>query len=262
MTDGAGQAAPELRRTDHEARVLGDQDLGAPGGIRGVAGDPTASPVAAPRPSGGTTGRAAREILETLLLAVVIFVGVRLVVLNFRVDGLSMAPNLHNREMLLVNRNAYFHFDLNGVLDALPGVERDDERILYPFDPPERGDIVVFDPPVVGGSDKPYIKRVIALPGETVEVRADGHVYVDDQRLDEPYLVGDVTRCTTDRACGPVLVPEGHVYVLGDNRGNSADSRVFGPVAVDAIIGKAWVTYWPVDDFGLVPHQDYPEIKG
>jgi signal peptidase I len=262
MSDGAGQVAPELRRADHEARVLGDRDRGALDGVRLDAAEPVPSPVAAPQPSGATTGRAAREIVETLLLAVVIFVGVRLVVLNFRVDGLSMAPNLHNREMLLVNRNAYFHFDLNGVLDALPGVDRDDDRIIYPFDPPERGDIVVFDPPVEGGADKPYIKRVIGLPGETIEIRQDGHVYVDGQRLDEPYLDGTANRCAPGRACDPTLVPEGHVYVLGDNRGNSSDSRVFGPVDIDAIIGKAWVTYWPADDFGLVPHQDYPGIEG
>src|SRR5215207_10200430 len=91
--------------------------------------------------------RTVREIVETLLLALVIFVGVRLVVLNFRVDGESMEPNLDD-EMLLVNRKGYLHFDLNGVLDALPSVERDGEDIVYPFHPPERGDIVVFDPPV------------------------------------------------------------------------------------------------------------------
>src|SRR5688500_14259836 len=82
--------------------------------------------------------RAIREIVETLLLALVIFVGVRLVVLNFRVDGESMIPNLADGEMLLVNRNVYFHFDKNGVLDALPFVERDGEDIVYPFHPPER----------------------------------------------------------------------------------------------------------------------------
>jgi signal peptidase I len=199
---------------------------------------------------------AAREIVETLLLAFVIFVAVRAVVLNFKVDGTSMDPNLQNQEMLLVNRNLYFHFDLNEVLDALPFVERDGERIVYPFHPPERGDIVVFDPPTV--SDKPYIKRVIGLPGETISI-SDGFVYIDGVKLDEPYIAGAITQCNRSN-CDPVVVPEGTVYVLGDNRRNSSDSRIFGPIPVDNIIGKAWVTYWPISEFGLVPHYDYPGI--
>ncbi len=207
--------------------------------------------------SRGTGARAFREILETLLLAVVIFVGVRLVVLNFRVDGLSMHPNLDDREMLLVNRNVYFHFDLNDLLNLLPGEDRDDERIVYPFHPPERGDIVVFNPPV--RSNKPYIKRVIGLPGETVSVQ-DGFVYIDGQRLNEPYIDGPITTCGSQRQCDPVTVSNGEVFVLGDNRTNSSDSRSFGPVDVDRIIGKAWITYWPTDEIGLVPHQDYPDF--
>ncbi len=213
-------------------------------------------PVQAER-RGGAGARAVREILETLLLAVVIFVGVRLVVLNFRVDGLSMYPNLEDREMLLVNRNVYFHFDVNDILNLLPGEDRDGERIVYPFHPPERGDIVVFNPPV--RSNKPYIKRVIGLPGETVSVQ-DGSVYIDGQRLSEPYIAGAVTSCGAERQCDPVTVPEGEVFVLGDNRANSSDSRSFGPVDVDRIIGKAWLSYWPMDEIGLVPHQDYPDF--
>ena len=205
----------------------------------------------------GTGARAVREILETLLLAVLIFVGVRLVVLNFRVDGLSMFPNLDDREMLLVNRNVYFHFDLNGLLNILPGEDRSGDRIIYPFHPPERGDIIVFNPPV--RSDKPYIKRVIGLPGETVSVQ-DGYVYIDGQRLDEPYINGPITECGNQRRCDPVTVPEGEIFVMGDNRTNSSDSRSFGPVDVDRIIGKAWITYWPTDDIGLVPHQDYRDF--
>jgi signal peptidase I len=201
-------------------------------------------------------GRAIREIVETLLLALVIFVGVRLVVLNFRVDGTSMVPNLTDGEMLLVNRNVYVHFDWNGVLDALPFVERDGEDIVYPFHPPERGDIVVFDPPVES-SDKPYIKRVIGLPGERVTFEGD-NVLIDGVQLNEPYII-EATTCTHPANCD-VVVPEGHVYVLGDNRGDSSDSRRFGVVDVDSIIGKAWIAYWPLDEFGIVDHYDYPEI--
>lgn len=204
-----------------------------------------------------TVGRAVREIVETLILAVLIFVAVRALVLNFRVDGNSMVPNLHDREMLLVNRNVYFHFDLNALLDALPGIEREGERIVYVFHPPERGDIIVFTPPLL--SEKPYIKRVIGLPGETVEIRQDGYVYINGQRLEEPYIQGGITDCSRQQCVWEI--PDQHVFVLGDNRRNSSDSRIFGPVPIDSIIGKAWLTYWPPDDFGLVPHYDYPEIQ-
>jgi len=180
-----------------------------------------------------------REIIETLLLAALIFFLVRLVVLNFRVDGGSMIPNLDNGQMLLVNRNAYEHVDLNG-------------SRYYPFDPPERGDIIVFDPPT--NSDKPYIKRVIGLPGEEVSF-GDGHVFINGKPIEEGYIV-DRTRCGRSDTCD-VVVPPDSVFVLGDNRGNSQDSRVFGTVPVGNIIGKAWLSYWPPDDFGFVPHESY-----
>jgi signal peptidase I len=204
--------------------------------------------------AGGT--RAVREVVETLLLAVVIFVAVRLIVLNFRVDGSSMAPNLQNQEMLLVNRNVYFHFDLNDIRNLLPGDDREGEDIVYLFHPPERGDIVVFDPPVE--SPKPYIKRVIGLPGERVSID-NGFVYIDGQQLNEPYIDGAISECNRD-ACS-WTVEDGQVFVMGDNRRNSSDSRMFGAIEVDDIIGKAWITYWPADEIDFVPHYDYPDLS-
>jgi signal peptidase I len=186
-------------------------------------------------------GRAVREIVETLLLAALIFFLVRLVVLNFRVDGGSMLPNLDDGQMLLVNRNAYQFVEYGG------------DR-YYPFDPPERGDVIVFDPP--NGSDKPYIKRIIGLPGEEITF-GDGHVLIDGEPLEEDYIE-DRTRCGRSDECD-VVVPEGSVFVLGDNRNNSSDSRVFGPVPVENVVGKAWLSYWPPDDVGFVPHEDYAE---
>lgn len=214
-----------------------------------------------PKSVGKTAGRAIREILETVLLAALIFFGVRLLVLNFKVDGSSMIPNLQNNELLLVNRNAYEDIDLNHWINKLPLIERDGTWVIWEFDPPERGDIVVFDPP--NGDDKPYIKRVIATEGETVEAR-DGNVYVNGVKLDETYIREGITDCgATDGQpdpCPAVTVPEGTVYVLGDNRKNSSDSRVFGPVPVENIIGKAIVTYWPLEEIGRVPHHDYPDF--
>jgi signal peptidase I len=209
-------------------------------------GQPEPLPAPEAVPSTGATksqaGRAVREIIETLLLAALIFFLVRLVVLNFRVDGGSMLPNLDDGQMLLVNRNAYQYFDING------------DR-YFPFDPPERGDVIVFDPPT--GSDKPYIKRIIGLPGEEVTF-GDGHVFIDGVPLDEDYIQ-DRTRCGRADACD-VVVPDGYVYVLGDHRSNSSDSRVFGPVPVGNVVGKAWLSYWPPSDFGFVPHEDYHDV--
>ena len=203
-----------------------------------------------------TAGKAIREILETVLLAAVIFFGVRLLVLNFKVDGSSMTPNLVHEELLLVNRNAYSDIDLNRLLSHIPGIDRDEPWVIWEFDPPERGDIVVFDPP--NGDDKPYIKRVLALEGETVSIR-NGSVFVDGIELEEPYIRDGITECNGSQC--EWTVPQGSVFVMGDNRRNSTDSRGFGPVQVDSIIGKALVTYWPSDQIGIVPHYDYPEIS-
>ncbi len=121
---------------------------------------------------------------------------------------------------------------------------RDGEILLidtraYATRAPERGDIIVFNPPV--SSERPYVKRVIGLPGETIDIGSDGYVYVNDQELDEPYTTAGSTECNA-RVCEPMTVKDGEVYVLGDNRRNSSDSRIFGPVDIDDIIGKAWLT--------------------
>lgn len=195
------------------------------------------------------------EITETLVLALLIFLAVRTVVLNFRVDGLSMEPTLDSGEMLLVNRQMYSHFDLNGVINVLPFVERHGEHDFYPFHPPQRGDIIVFNPPI-SAIDKPYIKRVIGLPGETISIH-DGAVYVDGERLDEPYLGATATRWPGRADNFELVVPEDHVFVMGDNRNNSTDSRSFGPVEYDSIIGRAWIAYWPSDLLGVFQTPSY-----
>jgi signal peptidase I len=100
---------------------------------------------------------------------------------------------------------------------------------------PSRGDIVAFVPP--GGEGAQSVKRVVGLPGEFVEIR-EGNVYIDGVRLDEPYVDEGITRCQRgEMTCEIGVVPEGHVFVLGDNRNNSSDSRIFGPVPIDRIVG-------------------------
>jgi signal peptidase I len=194
------------------------------------------------------------EIVETLALALFIFIAVRSVVLNFRVDGLSMEPTLDSGEMLLVNRQVYQHFDLNKVLNILPGVDRKGTDIIYPFHPPQRGDIVVLHPPVDQG--RPYIKRVIGLPGDRLAIH-DGSVWINGQRLVEPYLHGVATSWPGSLGQGEITIPDDYVFVMGDNRNNSTDSRVFGAIKIEAIIGKAWISYWPSDHLDILGPPNY-----
>lgn len=213
---------------------------------------PTTEPAARRESS---VARGLSDIMKTLLLAALVFIGARTVVLPYEVEGASMTPNLHNHERVLVNRTVYYHFDVNRLLRWVPGVDAPGERTVFPFHSPQRGDIVVLDPPV--SSTEPYIKRVIGLSGETVTF-AKGRVLVDEVALDEPYINGAITYCRETRYCDVGPIPAGYVFVLGDNRDNSQDSRYFGPVKIADIVGKAWFTNWPVSDIGIVPHYDYP----
>ena len=210
-----------------------------------------------PPPSKASRWGKLREVAEIALIALVIFVLVRTVVLSYRVVGASMTPNLQSGQALLVNRLAYTSFDRWALVDWLPWVDHRDPSTVHLFSPPQRGDIVILERPDDSGT-VPLVKRIIGLEGETVELRDDG-VYINGQRLAEPYL-DTTSMCAGQPSCGPFAVPEDHVFVLGDNRSNSRDSPDFGPVPVGNIIGKAWLSYWPLTDFGIVPHYEYPAL--
>lgn len=199
-----------------------------------------------------------RELLETAIFILLIFFIVRGIVQNFKIEGSSMEPNLHTGEYILVNKLVYFHFDLNAPLRLMPGRENIPRKIIYPFHLPRRGDIIVFEYP--NDPSKDYIKRVIGLPGDIVEIRT-GEVFVNSKRLDEPFLQGITTYCNPSAACnrGPVAVKEGTLFVMGDNRTNSSDSREWGELALDRVIGQAWMLYYPFQDMGVIQHHTYPE---
>lgn len=204
----------------------------------------------------GMVRKAVKELLETAIYIVLVFIIVRSIVQNFRIEGSSMEPTLHSGQYILVNKLVYFNFDVNAPLRLLPGYADIPTRVIYPLGMPQRGDVVVFEYPK--DLTKDYIKRVIGLPGETVEIR-DGRVYVNDQMLQEPYLEGSMTYCNVGTACnkGPVVVPNGTIFVMGDNRSNSSDSREWNALALDRVIGQAWLLYYPVSDLGFVPHPSY-----
>ena len=175
--------------------------------------------------------KAIREILQIVLFALVIFFALHFMIQNFRIDGTSMETNLHNGQYVLVNKAAYW-FGRN----------------------PHRGDIIVFQAPDQPQLDR--IKRVIGLPGETVEVKSDGTVYIFSEdcpegcQLEEPYLPPNHSG-----GGGTWTVPEGQYFVMGDNRSVSLDSRLKGSIPRDKIIGKAWLIIWPFGDWGFAPNR-------
>ena len=210
----------------------------------------------------GSIGSTVRDLIETALFILLIFFIVRGLVQNFRIDGSSMEPNLHNDQYILVNKVIFFHFDSNAPLRLLPGYHNLPARTVYPLRMPRRGDVVVLEAPPTDydPTAKDYIKRVIGLPGETVLVQ-DGQVFINGQPLEEPYLEGEQrTDCGTGKLCQPYVVPPNTVVVMGDNRGNSQDSRSWDAepgLALEHVVGRAWVSYWPQDRWGVIPAPTY-----
>jgi signal peptidase I len=191
-----------------------------------------------------------REVLETVLLTILIFFLVKSLIQNFRIQGSSMEPNFHTNQLLLVNKAAYFHFDINAWLRIIPGVNADGTNVVWLFGGPHRGDVVVLEPPDVPTED--YIKRVIALPGEKIEVR-DGTVFINDKPLKENYI-----KEKPYSTYGPAVVPPNTIFVMGDNRNASRDSRIFGFLPFDKVVGKAMFIYWPFgEQWGIVPEAKY-----
>lgn len=195
------------------------------------------------------------DMLKTLLLALIIFLTARLLLLPYQVDGRSMSPSLADQERVLVNRAIYMHFNPARLFGWIPGIDVN-EGDLYPFHSPDRGDVVVLNPPTV--STEPFIKRTIAVAGDEITIR-DGIVFVNGKRIVESYVSGATTTCGSDLYCEGFVVPEGMIYVMGDNREHSLDSRVFGPVPLNNVIGQAWFSNWPADRFGPIPDLE-PEM--
>ena len=173
------------------------------------------------------------EVIQTIVLALAIFMIVYLFALQpHQVDGSSMVPNFETGEYLLT------------------------DKISYRLNPPKRGDVIVFKSPT--DRKKDFIKRIIGLPGEDVMIRS-GDVYIDGAPLIEQYLPDSwYTNAKGFLTEGRLLtLKEGEYFVLGDNRDHSSDSREWGPIEKKAIIGRAWVIYWPLKKIGTLPDVTY-----
>jgi signal peptidase I len=162
-----------------------------------------------------------------------------------------MEPNLHTGQYIMVNRLIYLHLDLNTFRRWLPQGGDSEPRLAYLFHLPRRGDIVVFEYP--RDTSRDFIKRVIGLPGETVAAR-NHQVLINGVPLEEPYLPEPARAQMTDMP--PTQVPPNTVFVMGDNRGNSSDSRSWGPLPLNRIVGQAWFTYWPREYWGVIPRTE------
>jgi signal peptidase I len=177
------------------------------------------------------------EIVETLVLTIVIFFVVQnFVVQPFKVEMDSMQHTLEPGDYVLV------------------------DKLTPRWDPYSRGDIVVFDPPPSWTAlPTPYIKRVIGLGGDTIEVRDDGLVYVNGTVLRERYLYADQGGLQESTGSDETrwVVPEGDLFVMGDHRQQSADSRVFGSIPIASVVGRAVLRYWPVPVFGALEAPSY-----
>lgn len=170
-----------------------------------------------------TWKRFALDVLETIILAVVLYFGINAISARVRVDGLSMNPTLQHGEYVLVN------------------------RLTYKTGEPQRGDIIVFSFPLDQKQD--LIKRVIGLPGETISIR-NNQVLVNGVRLEEPYIA------QSPIYTGEWTVPEGQLFVLGDNRNDSKDSHQWNYLPMENIIGKALLIYWPPPEWKFINHTE------
>ncbi len=192
------------------------------------------------------------EIITTIVLAVVLYVVIQtFVVQTYRVEMQSMETTLLPNQHLLI------------------------DKLTPRFDSYSRGDIIVFHSPSGQGgasianscsdgqyddSDTPFIKRVIGVPGDTVDIH-DGSVYISGIKLNEPYINtdGDTTPLTD---VSKWTVPDGCLFVMGDHRSASRDSREFGMVKTSEVIGRAWLRFWPLNTLGILQTPTYPELNG
>lgn len=213
----------------------------------GASAEAVAPPVERPR-WGPKVRRLARELIETVILALLIFLAVRAVVQNFRVEGSSMTPGLQDGQYLLVSKVLYFQINLDTISKFVPFIDPGDNPMRHIFRAPRRGDVVVFRAP--NNPERDFIKRIIGEPGDIVKIQ-NGTVFINGMPLEEPYIPNK-----GGSNYGPETVPPDHYFVLGDNRANSYDSRAGWMLPEENIIGQAWISYWPFSAWGFLNNRD------
>ena len=191
---------------------------------------PTIEPPIVNKPKLWSRNSLWRDVVEIALLVIMIYTLVNLATARAIVEGNSMQPNFQPKQLIVVNRFAYY------------------------FGEPHRGDVIVLHNPT-NLNDDDLIKRVIGLPGDTIKI-VEGRVYINGVMVSEPYIVK-----FCDTGCdGTWTLGQNQYFVLGDNRSNSLDSHIFGPINRALIVGQAWIRYWPLQDAQMIPHPDYPDL--
>jgi signal peptidase I len=186
-----------------------------------------------------------REFLEAILLALLVFLVIQTSIQNFRVEGSSMHPTLEGGQYLLVNKLVYFRIDQERLSRIIPFWKVAGSTENFAVHPPQRGEVIVFAFPRDPTRD--FVKRVIGVPGDRVEIR-EGTVFVNGEALDEPYITDHDSSDMRE-----MTLQDKQYFVLGDNRRGSNDSRNWGPVPEENILGKVWIIYWPLSNWDLLP---------
>lgn len=199
-----------------------------------------------------------REALETVIVALLLFLLLRSTVQNFKVEGASMEPSLLSGEYVFTSKLAYVELPVGQIAKAIPFWNPPEDEVVYPLGGPHQGEVVVFRAP--DGQSRDFVKRVIAVEGDEVVIRK-GVVLVDGRPLNESY-----TRpMPLGQSFGPWSVPKGYIFVLGDNRPASSDSRYWGPIPLSLVVGRVWLRYWPfseADFFGAAtPETGEPQTS-
>jgi signal peptidase I len=178
-----------------------------------------------------------REVLEAVVMAVLVFILIQTSLQNFKVEGYSMRPTLLEGQYLLVNKLVYFRLDQERLARIVPFWRVNEPEERFAIHPPHRGEVIVFHFPEDPTRD--FVKRVIGVPGDRISLR-NGEVFLNGSRLEEPYITSK-----GNSNANVVVVEEKEYFVLGDNRRGSNDSRNWGPVPEENILGKVWLVYWP-----------------
>jgi len=189
------------------------------------------------------------DVIETLALSVLIFILMQFLVQNYVVTGGSMQPSIEDNELILVNKAVYFSLDRESVDDLIPFFDLPDGDDVYLFHPPQRGEVIVLNSQE--GDNIDLIKRVIGLPGDTIEFDSrGGPIRVNGVEIEETWLSDRQRTRGQDITLG-----DDEYFVMGDNRRSSQDSRQWGTIGRDDIVGKALLTYWPPNKIGTSPHE-------
>ena len=189
-----------------------------------------------------------REILDAVGLSLVVFILIQTSMQNFKVEGASMSPTLNSGQYLIVNKLAYVNVDLVRLSKLIPIWRVKELKDNHNVRSPIRGEIIVFrfPDPNPNNRKRDFVKRVIGVPGDKIAI-VNGVVWVNGESLHEGYLRSRDTFNLDER-----VLKEKHYFVLGDNRTGSNDSRAWGAVPEENILGKVWSVYWPPSDWGAV----------